>query len=115
MHGTLVIRNDTRAAISFIGCGSWFQVGLTGKGFEQNFGWPQCAQTLTIPRGVSRQKFVMYSGYGSCGAPEQFPPCINGKPPTFPPGKYQARLFQNPSVVPDAPPVTVQVTEARLM
>ena len=46
---------------------------------------------------------------------EQFPPCINGKPPAFPPGKYQAGLFQNPSVVPDAPPVTVRVTEARLM
>jgi hypothetical protein len=69
--------------------------------------------TFTIPFGTSTYEVPEHGTYGSCGDGGPYPPCVDGRVPPLPVGKYQEQLYQNPRVVRALSPTTVQVTRAR--
>lgn len=114
MEATVIVRNRTGKALTVDGCGSLFQVALRSQTYEPVVGWNLCRQAITVPQGRSRYGVtvtaapLVCSGDGGGGVPL----CVdgNGNPPTLPPGKYQATLYQNPKVVAHLTSVPVRVT-----
>ena len=113
MKATLELRNTTGSPVSVIGCQSLFQVALGNDKVTPALGWLGCAQTFTIPVGTSKFAIVVAGSYVSCGEGRPGPSCVAGRPPPLPPGKYEARLYQNPVVALTPAPTKVTVTRAR--
>jgi hypothetical protein len=107
----VIVENNTGSALHVTGCGSLFQVALSSDTIEPNIAWPACAQPLTVPVGESVYPVTVSAKYQACGDGGTLPPCgTAGDLPALPPGDYQARLYQNPVVVPAPPPVAIRVT-----
>ena len=110
IDGRVVVSNNTGENIGVIGCGSIFQVALANEEYEPQPGWNLCAEEFTIPTGESRYPVTVRAEHLACvGAPPygDLVPCDS----PFPPGDYEARLYQgyNGTKVPDPPPVHVRV------
>jgi hypothetical protein len=108
MDATLIVENHTGDALEFAGCGSPFAVALGNDDTQPAVAWPACRQGFTLPTGKSTYALPVVARYLSCGPGG--PPCDGLDPPPLPPGEYQAKLYQNPDVVPAPTPVTIRVT-----
>lgn len=119
VHAELHILNNTGEDVTVTTCGSPFAVALSTKTYTPLLAWPLCAMQFTIPLGASTYDLPLRASLGSCGGegtiPGQGPPvpCVNGKPPPLPLGKYRVTLFQNPTVVGAPNSLTVRVVAAQ--
>jgi hypothetical protein len=110
IDGRVVVANNTGENIEVIGCGSIFQVALANEDYEQQVGWDACAEPSTIRMGESSYPVTVRAEHLACvGAPPygDLPSCDS----PFPPGDYEARLYQgyNGREVPEPQPVQVRV------
>jgi hypothetical protein len=114
----LRVGNTTGNPVTVTSCGSPFAVALNSKAYMPLVGFPACAMSFTIPIGRSTYTVPLQASYSSCGGegtiPGQGPPrpCINGRPPPLPVGKYQVKVYQNPAVVSAPAPINVRVVAA---
>jgi hypothetical protein len=107
----VIVENNTGNALQVTGCGSLFAVALGNDNVEPDIVWTLCAQPLTVPVGESIYPVTVRATYGACGDGGTLRPCgTEGRLPGLPPGRYQARLYQNPVVVPAPPPISIEVT-----
>jgi hypothetical protein len=116
MKGRVVVDNETGHVIKAQGCGSLFAVALSNDEYQPEIGWRLCLQDLDIPTGISTYPVVLPASTLECtNAPAagEIPVC---SPPNTPPpletGSYEAKLYQSTHVLPDPPPVRIQVVEA---
>jgi hypothetical protein len=118
VYAKLRVFNTTGDAVTVTTCGSPFAVALNSKTYVPLVGWPACASSFTIPVGSSTYDLRLQASYSSCGGegtiPGQGPtlPCIDGRPPALPVGKYQVKVYQNPAVVSAPAPINVRVVVA---
>jgi len=111
MPAQVVVQNNTGRTISVYGCGTLFAIGLVNGTFRQEVAWPACRQRLTIPTGQSTWRAYIEARYNECSQNGHgFRPCVDGHPPSIPPGDYQAVLYQSDHIVPDPPAVKVRVS-----
>ena len=114
MSGYVVVDNSTGHAVHAGGCGTLFQVLLTGSNYRPAAAWLLCLQPFTIRAGQSAYPVTVAASYNMCreGRPRGTArACLpGGHPPPLPPGVYHARLFQAPHLVAAPPAVTVRVT-----
>jgi hypothetical protein len=108
--GHVIVRNNSGHALTVTGCGSLFQVALSNASVRDGTVWNLCAQELTIPVGISNYPVTFFVSYVGCNQVGPPPLCGKGNRAPLPPGRYQAKLYQHPSVVPTPPPIAVQVT-----
>jgi hypothetical protein len=114
MIGHLLVTNHSGHAIHVNGCFYIFATDLTSKTYHPVVAWPTCLQRLTIPAGHHRYRALLQATYNQCS--ENNPPpgqvkCLpGGRMPPLPPGKYRAKVFQNPKVARTPPTIPVRVT-----
>jgi hypothetical protein len=118
MKATVRVQNDTGNALRVATCRGPFQVALSNDKIEPHLGWPTCGMPFTIPVGTSTYHVVVAGSYVSCelapgDATPNSPGCVDGRPPPLPPGKYQAKLYQDPHIVRAPSSITVTVTRGR--
>jgi hypothetical protein len=119
VQAELRVLNHTGNAVTVTTCHSPFAVALSSKTYVPLVGWPLCAMSFTIPVGRSTYDVPLQASYSSCGGegtiPGQGPPlpCIDGRPPPLPVGKYQVKVYQNPAVVSAPAPINVRVVAAQ--
>ena len=111
VQGTVTVRNTTGASVRVMGCNEWFQVVLAGNGVHPALAWLACLGPIDIPAGTTAYPIAVNARYSSCGTmPDSSPPCDGDRPAPLPPGRYEARMYQSPTVVKEPKRVTVKVT-----
>lgn len=117
MAGRVVVDNRTGHAIHVTGCLGLFSVALSSGSYQPDVASASCAETLTVPAGISSYPVTVQASYLACnvGGPQGgFKACLPGsKLPPLPPGKYHATLFQDSQVVPEPPAIPVRVTPSK--
>jgi hypothetical protein len=111
IDGRVVVANNTGENIHVIGCKQIFKVALANEEYAQQIGWLMCAEPFTIPTGESSYPVTVRAEHLGCvGGPPYQPDDIRCDSP-FPPGDYEARLYQgyNGRKVPEPPPADVRV------
>jgi hypothetical protein len=106
MKGHVVVDNETGHAIKAQGCGSLFAVALSNATYTPDLAWTTCLQELDLPTGVSTYRVVVSASRLGCTG-------CNGNLPILEPGSYEAKLYQSTHVVPDPPPVRIEVVASR--
>jgi hypothetical protein len=111
MPARVVVENNTGRAISVYGCTTLFQIGLANSTYQPDIAWQACLRRLTIPAGQSTWRAPIEARYTECAQNwHGFKPCVDGHPPSIPPGDYHAVLYQDGHLVQEPPAVTVRVT-----
>ena len=119
VHARLHVLNRSGQPVTVTTCQSPFQIALSNNSYTPELAWPLCAMSFSIPAGASTYKLDLQTSYSSCGGQGATPdgraltPCIAGRPPPLPAGKYQLELMQNPTVVETPTPISVRVVSTR--
>ena len=112
MAATVIVTNTTGGDVTVGGCLHLFYVALGNANVDPRelLAWPACLQAITIPAGTSQYPVSLAARYVACFGASRSPICVDGQPPPLPPGRYKARLYQNPYVVRTPKPIVVRVT-----
>jgi hypothetical protein len=119
VQAKLRVLNRTGSPVTVTTCHSPFAVALSNKSYHPELLRQLCATSFTIPVGKSTYELPLEASYSSCGGEGTIPgqdaqlPCIDGRQPPLPVGKYQVRLYQTPAVVSAPAPISVRVVAAQ--
>ena len=111
VQASVIVSNNTGAAISAVGCGRPFQVGLSNPEVQPVLIWFLCRETVTIPTGESRWPTTVEAiDLGCVGTPTKpVSTCYGTSPTPLSPGLYAASVFQNPVLIPTPAQLVVRV------
>lgn len=105
----LVVVTNTGNNVRFFGCGTPFQVRLSSEAIEPELSWHTCAEDFILSTGETTFEVPVPAVYNGCDNDPQSDCTINEG--LLPAGEYEARLYQNPRLVPDPGPIAVRVVD----
>ncbi len=103
----LVVVTNTGNNVRFVGCGTPFQVRLASEAIEPEVIWHACAEDFILSTGETTFEVPVPAVYNGCDS-EPLSDCTINEG-LLPAGEYEARLYQNPTLVPDPEPIAVRV------
>jgi hypothetical protein len=105
----LVVVTNTGNNVRFFGCGTPFQIRLSSEAIEPELSWHSCSEDFILSTGETTFEVPVPAVYNGCDNDPRSDCTINDG--LLPAGDYEARLYQNPSVVPDPEPIAVRVVD----